>query len=198
VTIEASGRGIALFAGKVLAIGAALFAAWYFLGKPVSVASGWTAAKLLTWTMPLDGVRVAYKDRQLTFGLLPDDRTTRRNRVAMDAVVDVPANPLKYTFGVPFVLALILATRPAGWGWKSVAGAAVMIAIAGIGLYCEVLRDMSGLRGPGNEPFFAIGRAALELNALGYQLASLILPTVVPVVLWAAFDPVTIRVLRTA
>lgn len=198
MTIDASGRGIAAFAVKVLAIGAALFAAWYFLGKPLSIVSGWTAARLLTIAAPVDGVRIAYKDRQLTFGLLPDDRTTRRNRVAPDTVVEVPSNPLKYTFGVPFLLALVLATRPAGWPWKAVVGTGVMIAIASVGLFCEVIRDLSGIRGAFNEPFFNISRAALEANALGYQLASLILPTVVPVVLWAAFDPGVIRVLRTA
>ena len=198
MTIDASGRGIAAFAAKVLAIGAALFAAWYFLGKPVSIVSGWTAARLLTLAAPVDGVRVAYKDRKLTFGLLPDDRTTRRNRVAPDAVIEVPANPLQYTFGVPFLLALVLATRPAGWEWKALVGAGVMIGIASLGLFCEVMRDLAGIRGAFNEPFFSIPRAALEANALGYQLASLILPTVVPVVLWAAFDPGVIRVLRTA
>lgn len=198
MTIEASGRGILLFAAKVVAIGAVLFAAWYLLAKPVSLASGWLAARGLVAAAPIDGARIAYADRQLTFAVLPDDRTTRRNRVPPDALVEVPTNPLKYTFGIPFFLALMLATRPADWEWKAALGTVVMVSVAALGLFCEVFLDLAKVRNAWREPFFEMGAMALELNALGYQLASLILPTVVPVVLWGAFDRGTLRVLRIA
>jgi hypothetical protein len=198
LTIVASTRGILAFVGKAFAIGAVMFAAWYALAQPISLASGWIAARVLVAAAPLDGARVSYADRQITFAAVADDRTARRNRLPPDALVEVPVNPLKYTFGIPFFLALILAGRPAHWQWKAAAGAAVILAIAAMGLFCEVYLDLSTVHNAWKEPFFLLPRALLEASALGFQLATLIFPSVMPVVLWAAFDPATLRVLLTA
>ncbi len=196
MTLEASRRGIFLFAARVLVLGVVLFAAWYALARPVSLASGWLAARALAAAAPVDEVRVLYAGRRLTFRAWPDDATRRRDRVPAQAVVEVPEDALQYAYGIPFFLALLLATRPSRWGWKALGGSAVMTGVAGFGLFCEAYLDLSVARNPWSQPFFDLPRAALEAAALGYQLASLVLPTVVAAVLWAAFDPASLRALR--
>ena len=195
VTIAATPIGIVAFAARVLGWSAILFAAWFLVPQPVSAIASWGAARWVEAAAPVARVKHRVEGRRVVFEVEPDYETTRSRAIRADAVLDVEANPLKYTFGVPFFLALLFASHPAGLAWKAFAGFALLAALASIGLACDVLLQIGGLTTPGGSPLFAFAPLAREAIALGYQLGTLIFPTVAPVLAWAAMDRTTVLAL---
>ncbi|HXZ49787.1 MAG TPA: exosortase H-associated membrane protein [Usitatibacter sp.] len=179
-------RAIALFAARVLAWGVPLFAAWYLATAPLSIASGWVAARLAELAMPVDRVPVRYRGGSLVFDAEPDEQTLWRNRLPAAVALEARANPMQFTCSIPFFLALVLATslRPA---WRrTVMGAGVLLLLASAGLYFDVHLQLAQVPGPGGGPLFATGPLAREAIALGFQLSTLLVPVLAPIVLWAA------------
>ena len=179
------------FVVRLLLFCGVLFTAWYLAARPVAAATAWLAARIAETTGAVESVRQATAHAQVVYEVEPDHETLRRHRLPSDAVVDVPLNPLKYSFGLPFFLALLLAGRPRGLVWKAAVGAAVVVSLAAVGLACELLIQLGSMRGVGGEPLFAFG--AREAIALGFQLGTLVFPTVVPAMLWVAMDRATLR-----
>ena len=179
--------GLARFAVELLTLTVVFFALWYAAARPLSAATGWLAARLAEIPASVDRVKQqAAKGRDIVFEVEPDHESVRRARLPADAVVDVPVNPLKHTFGLPFFLALIVAARPGGWGWKLLLGSAVVVALGAVGLACELLVHIGSVRGAEGQVIFEMG--GRELIALGFQLGTLAFPTVVPAMLWVAMD----------
>lgn len=94
-------------------------------------------------------------------------------------------NPLLYGFGVPLLMALLIASRAS---WTKIAlGLVVLIPFQAWGIafdaLTQVLRDAPALA-----PRAGLAGLRAELAALAYQLGSLILPTLVPVVLWVLWQ----------
>lgn len=101
------------------------------------------------------------------------------------AVLLVDVNPLLYTYGLPFFVALMLAAR-AKW-WKILAGAALLLPFQGWGIGFDFLAQIVRT-GPGvSAPAGLLGRRA-EVIALAYQIGSLLFPALIPVALWVAFN----------
>ena len=195
MTHAATPVGIVAFAARVLGWGVVLFAAWFLVPQPVSAIAGWGAARWVEAAAPVARVKHRVAARQVAFEVEPDYETTRSKGIRADAVLEVVANPLKYTFGVPFFLALLFASHPAGLAWKAFAGSALLAALASIGLACDVLLQIGGLATPAGAPLFALAPLAREATALGYQLGTLIFPTVAPVLAWGAMDRATVLAL---
>ena len=95
-------------------------------------------------------------------------------------------NPLLYTYGLPFFLALMLAER-AKW-WKILVGASVLLPFQVWGVAFDVLAQIGVRLGPEIGAQAGLSGWRAEVIALGYQLGVLIFPSVVPVVLWVAFS----------
>ena len=94
-------------------------------------------------------------------------------------------NPLVYTYGLALFVALMLAER-ARW-WKILIGAVVLLPSQSWGIAFEVLAqciqfgpDVSDQAGLSGWRLLAVG--------IGYQLGTFIFPSLIPVVLWAAFS----------
>jgi hypothetical protein len=95
-------------------------------------------------------------------------------------------NPLLYTYGLALFFALMLACR-AHW-WKILAGAVALLPFQSWGIAFDFLAQVYvGLGAAGSEQAGLTGWRA-EAIALSYQIGYLILPSVVPVVLWAFFN----------
>jgi hypothetical protein len=96
----------------------------------------------------------------------------------------VNVNPLVYGYGLPLFFALMLASRAKGLVWKLPLGAVILLIPQLWGVSFDFMLNT----------ITQVPRAALlelnlfgwkrELIGLGYQLGSLILPIVTPVVLW--------------
>ena len=95
-------------------------------------------------------------------------------------------NPLLYTFGLAFFLALMLAAR-APW-WKILAGAALLLPFQSWGIAFDFLAQVGVRLGPEVAAQAGLAGWRAEVIALGYQIGALILPSLVPVVLWALFS----------
>ena len=158
------------------------FAAWHFAAKPLSLACGWVAARVVQGAAPVDAVRVRVHEREVVFAITPDYERMRRLSLPPGTVVEASSSALLYLYGIPFFLALLLASWPRGLAWKAPLGAGIILVTAGMGLGAAVLLQLVG------SPVFQFGTMAREAMALGYQLATVMLPTLVPAMLWIALD----------
>jgi hypothetical protein len=184
-------RALLPFVAMVLALWAALLVAWYLAAPAISTPTAWVAARIAEAPAAIERVRASRSGREVVYEVEPDHETARRNRLGRNDVVDVTVNPLKHTFGLPFFLALLLASRPRGLAWKAVLGSAALLALAAAGLACDLLMQVGRMAGFGGEALFMLG--GREVIALGYQLGTLMFPTVVPAVLWVALDREALR-----
>lgn len=184
-------RALLPFVAMVLALWAVLLVAWYLAAPAISTPTAWVAARIAEAPAAIERVRASRSGREVVYEVEPDHETARRNRIGRDAVVDVTVNPLKHTFGLPFFLALLLASRPRGVAWKAVLGSVALLGLAAVGLACDLLMQVGRMGGFGGEPLFLLG--GREAIALGYQLGTLMFPTVVPAVLWIAMDREALR-----
>jgi hypothetical protein len=101
------------------------------------------------------------------------------------AVLLVDVNPLLYTYGLPFFVALMLAAR-AKW-WKILAGAAVLVPFQGWGIAFDFLAQVVRTGSEISAQAGLLGPRA-EVIALAYQIGSLLFPALIPVALWVAFN----------
>ncbi|MBL0143013.1 MAG: hypothetical protein IPP91_13145 [Betaproteobacteria bacterium] len=93
---------------------------------------------------------------------------------------------LLYTYGLALFAALMLAARAKAW--MLLVGAVALLPFQAWGVAFDVLVQIGVKAGPD-----VAGQAGLigwkrEAIALGYQLGGLIFPTLIPVVLWVAFN----------
>ncbi|MBK5967621.1 MULTISPECIES: exosortase H-associated membrane protein [Thiorhodovibrio] len=96
-------------------------------------------------------------------------------------------NPLKYSFSLPLYTALVLAV-PIDEDWKKLFGwlLGVMVLSAGqvFGIGAEILKVLSFNLGEEARPLLGFSPWQHEAVALCYHFGSLILPSVLPVMLW--------------
>jgi hypothetical protein len=95
-------------------------------------------------------------------------------------------NPLIYTYGMAFMLALMLGAR-AKW-WKIVIGVFALLPFQAWGIAFDLLVQVGVKFGPEVSAQAGLFGWRLEAIALCYQIGSLIFPTLIPVLLWAAFN----------
>jgi hypothetical protein len=95
-------------------------------------------------------------------------------------------NPLLYTYGLAFLLALMLAERTKAW--KILVGMVVLLPFQVWGIAFDVLAQVGVRLGPDVAALAGLTGWRTEAIALGYQLGILIFPTLVPVAVWAAFS----------
>ena len=95
-------------------------------------------------------------------------------------------NPLLYTYGLAFFLALMLAAR-AKW-WKILVGAVVLLPFQSWGIAFDFLVQVGVKLGPEVSAQAGLLGWRREFIALGYQIGNLIFPSLIPVVLWAVFS----------
>jgi hypothetical protein len=157
-----------------------MFAIWYF-AAPILIFPAKLLAQVFTQLAFDDLVKqVLMESRNLVFvtSLRPGEA------VPSNAVVSVEVNALLYSFGLPMLAALILAAREKG-GWKKLLiGYLVILPFITWGVVADFLKNVNFTAGP----FVAsqVGFSALqrEIVAFAYQFGTLILPTVIPAIVW--------------
>ncbi len=114
--------------------------------------------------------------------------TLRPGQAAQTGFISVEVNPLLYAFGLPMFAALILATHEPGW-WKKLAiGYVALLPIVAFGIVADFLKNIAITANPlvaSQAGFSALQR---DVIAFAFQFGSLILPTVVPAILWVLLD----------
>jgi len=157
------------------------FAVWYF------------TAPLLLWPAKLVieiAVRAGLSDLvtavEQAGSIYTFATTLKPGQAAASGTVTVDVNTLLYSFGLPLYAALVLAAREPGWPRKLAIGYAVIIPFVAWGVLADFLKGVAIAAGPlvaSQTGFSALQR---EVIAFAYQFGSLVLPTVVPAVVWVA------------
>ncbi len=110
--------------------------------------------------------------------------------------VSVDVNMLVYAFGMPLFAALTLAAREAKW-WRTLAvGYAVMMPFVAWGVLADFLKSIAITAPAAIASQTGFSGLQRELIAFAYQFGSLILPAVVPAVLWVLLHRAFLERLR--
>lgn len=180
-------RGVWRFALFTLAWLAPCFAAWYWLAPYHARPTGWLAYHFIR--LYKQGLVVAFdlQERMLVFDTSiviqqPDGAAVR---------VLVESNPLLYSYGLAFFLALMLASRARPW--YIVGGLVAILPFQAWGVAFDVLTQAGIKMGWEVTERAGIFGWRREVAALGYQMGTLIFPVLVPVVLWGSIQRDFIR-----
>lgn len=96
------------------------------------------------------------------------------------------ANPSRYGYGLPLLMALLLAARCRKLLKKMLIGYALLLLPQTFSLVAELLRQI--MVAGGSPATLHIAQWQMEGIALGYQVGALLLPTLAPVALWLALE----------
>jgi hypothetical protein len=161
-------------------------AAWYFAAAAV----GWLPTRLAS---PVIGaaagkvVRIEPAQRNVAYVVEVEGPYRTGSPNVAEARVEVPV--ATYTYGIALFAALVLAVR----GWRRPArlaiGVAILLVLPTFGVTFDALRQLGSA--PGLAQFLAWGGGTREAIALGYQVGSLLLPTLGPIIVWLALYPET-------
>ena len=178
-------RGVLLLAARTLLLLPLCLVAWYFAAGVFAWIPGRVAAPVIGAVAGAQ-VTMALKERALRYTAaleMPYRPGVRPVRVAAGVEID----SAKYTYGIALFAALALAvrgwTRPVGLA----IGAAILVVLPIVGIASEALKQLGSVAGLA--PFLAWGGGTREAIALGYQVGTLLLPTLAPVVLWLVLFP---------
>jgi hypothetical protein len=159
-------------------------ATWYAASSVV----GWLPARIAAPAvtgMAGKVVKVNEMDRMVGYTVEVEGPYRPGGSASAEARVDVPA--ANYTFGIAIFVALALAAR----GWRKparfVAGIAILLVLPAVGIAFDALRQLGA--SSDLAPLLAWRPATREAIALGYQVGSLLLPTLGPIAIWLALFP---------
>ena len=166
-----------------------LLALWYWAGAWIIEPPVWLARQAMIHFFPDWVLGVRLEDGQAylltTFRMrAPDGRVAELRNV-----VEV----LRYAYGLPLLLALLLGSRAQGIWWKFPLAALVMVFFQTWGVCFEWLSNIAINVGAQTHAVTGFGFWTRTLIALGKQLGALILPTLVPVLFWLLWEQKFVR-----
>jgi hypothetical protein len=171
---------LARFVIRVVAWLPVAFAVWY-LAAPALVWPARLLAELVARVGFGDLVRaVEQSGATLTFAtsLRPGTATAATGSITVDV------NTLLYSFGLPLYAALVLAARAPGWPQRLALGYVGILPFIAWGALADFLKNVAITAGPLVASQAGFSAWQREVIAFAYQFGTLILPTVVPAILW--------------
>jgi hypothetical protein len=175
-----SGPSVGAFVARVLLWLAPCFALWAFIAPYHAGIAGAFAHAWLALLAP--GLLTAIERSATSLAFV----TTLLVHPApgQDAVLVPEVGAGIYTYGLGLFMALMLAARAPAW--RLVAGAALLLPFQGFGVALDVLAQVGIGMGPDVSAQAGFTGWQREAIALGYQVGSVILPSLAPVLVWAA------------
>lgn len=161
---------------------------WYQLSTLLAQPVGWAAVEGMQFLFPWagDGYQMNSSYIVLLTNLqIPDPAGYAAGRVAMAS----PETDYRlFGFGLPMLLALLLASKPRHLIRKIALGILVIFPIQVMGVMFAWLKATA--IDLGDIVALQTGFTLFDRNAiaLGYQLSTLILPTLAPIVIWLVLD----------
>ena len=179
-----SRRDVLRVFGLALALLPFCLAAWYFAAEAIN----WIPSRLAS---PVIGAaagkvaRIEAAQRNLAYFVEVQGPYRPGSAQVAEARVEVPV--ATYTYGIALFAALALAVR----GWRRPArlaiGAAVLLVLPTVGVAFDALRQLGSA--PDLAPLLGWKGGTREAIALGYQVGSLLLPTLGPIISWLVLYP---------
>lgn len=166
------------------------FAIWYLAALVHLAPLTWATEQLLQFIFPqsvlwlkLDGSTLVLASN---FGT--DVHGAVVSPPVSDDLMGFHLNPLIYTYSLPLLFALILAT-PTTNKWQQLIWASLLwLPLAGFSMFFSVLKVLSFDVGAAFQQQQALSAWSLDLIALAYQTSTLILPMIAPLVIWMALN----------
>ncbi len=161
-----------------------LLAAWYWAREWLAVPVAWVAEQVMR------GVFSYWVTGSELEGTTQTLLTALEIRAPDGRVGDLTptANILSYAYGTPFAAALLLAVDLRGWWWKLPLAALALIPFQALSVCFTWLMQVAVLTGPQTAAQTGFDVWDTNFFAAGYQLGYLLLPTLVPVLVWLALD----------
>ena len=179
-----SRRDVLRVFGLALALLPVCLAAWYFASGPV----GWLPTRLASAAIGSSAgkvVRIEGAQRNVAYVVEVEGPYRPGSSQRAEARVEVPIGT--YTYGIALFAALALAVR----GWRRPArlaiGAAILLVLPTVGITFDALRQLGSA--PDLAPLLGWKGGTREAIALGYQVGSLLLPTLAPIITWLVLYP---------
>lgn len=176
--------GIANFFIRILIfLGPALFI-WSMARVPLSAPVGHAAGWMVRLLFPDWASGVELEGTQIT--LITDFQFMHES--GQMAILTPAVEVLNYTYGLPLLIALLIASNARGLWWKAPVGALALIPFQ---LWGIAFAWLVAIAVHAHETTHAItGFSSAQQNAFAtaYQLGTLILPTLVPVIVWILFE----------
>ncbi|WGZ93552.1 MAG: hypothetical protein QJT81_17395 [Candidatus Thiothrix putei] len=184
------GKPLQRFMLSVLIFFPLTFFIWYvtagFHLAPVTLITG----KLLGWLVPdalmwlrLDGHMLVLASN---FG--HDVSGAVVSPPVGDDVLGFHLNPLIYSYSLPLLAALILAT-PSPYKWQNLFwGMLVMLPTEIFSMTFSILKTLTFDVGAAFQAQQSLSPATADLIALGYQVGTLLLPMIAPLIIWVALN----------
>lgn len=166
------------------------FFIWFYAAPILVMPAKWIAAWVMSiWQNDLfNGI----EQNQFLFYvqtlIFPQDFNNPNSQLA---VLDVTVNPMKYGYGLAVFAGLVISTPDLKLTRKLlylIIGYAVICIIQANGVFWETCKSL--LFSGGGDAFNAINETGIshDLVAVMYQMSYLILPAVVPIVLWVLLN----------
>jgi hypothetical protein len=179
--MRADSDSLARFVLRVVAWLPLTFALWY-LAAPLLVWPVELLAELVTRSA-FDWVKTVEQTGPLiTF--VTSLKSAEAASPGMKAVVSVESNVLLFSFGLPMLAALILATREPHRVRMLLIGFVVLLPFQAFSVVADFLKNVAILAGPAISSQTGINAFQREVIAFCYQFGTLILPTVAPAIVW--------------
>ena len=161
---------------------------WYWkaewFNSPAAIMSGWIMKGLFPgWVEAVEWAqRTVSVVTTLEIAMVPGMKEGQH------ATMVAEANPLSYSFGLPFFSALLLASREAKRWRKLMVGALFLVPFQAWGICFDLLKQVAISAGPAVAAQTGFSTWQREGIAMSYQFGHLIMPTVAPIALWLALN----------
>lgn len=163
---------------------APLLALWFWAGDWVVRPSAWLAEQVMFALFPEWVLGVQIKEGMSTL-VAAFQSATPGGQVAE---LEIEVNALKYAHGLPLLLALLLGSRARGVWWKFPVGAIILVAVQAWGIVFDWLVYVSIHVSDLTRAQTGFGELHANLFGLGMQFGYLVLPTLVPLLIWFGFE----------
>ncbi len=172
------------FSGSALLWLALALALWYPLREWMVLPAAWLSERIMVAVFPAwaTGAELQGSSQTLLTGLRVWSPDGRRGELSPQV------NGLVYAYGAPLLAALLLASRTSRLWWKLPAGLLALVPFQAWGICFTWLLQVAVLSADQTRAQTRFSALDSNLIAVGYQFGYLILPTLVPVLVWFAFE----------
>jgi hypothetical protein len=174
---------LGVFLVKAVAAFLAALAVWYVLGRWLAIPVALLARAAVAAFFPAWAGEVEQAGTTLALVTHLEVSGIAGGAPGASAVLSFETDYLKYGYGLPLFLALLVAARTPRIALRAATGWALLLPAQVWGVCFDWLKQAVIDSDAG-----AFAPLAREAVALGYQFGYLVLPTLVPVLVWAAMN----------
>lgn len=177
-----------LFISAVLFLPLCFFL-WFFMAQVLVLPVKWLVSAVMQWWQPdlFNGILQQQFMFQVQTLVFPENMGAAANQLA---VLEVTANPMKYGYGLPLFAGLVLSVpdlKSTQRLLQLLLGYVMICLVQANGVFWDACKS---LLFSGGEAFAAIDATGISHNLVAamYQLSYLIIPAVVPILLWVLLN----------